>query len=712
MPYRHLGKDSRIYIAGHESFVGKALVKILQENGYSNLLLSGLEEENLSNYQEVDEFFASRHPEYVFYCAGRTGGIGLNSRAPASLMYDNLVKQTGVINAAFAYGVEKLIYFGSSCSYPQDCPRPIKEEYLLTGGLEPSNEAYAVARIAGVKMCQAFNQQYGTRFISIMPANIYGPGDDFDSENSHVLAGMIQKFVTARRENEPQVVLWGSGIARRDFIYVEDLARAGLFLMQKYEGSLPLNAGPGREISTCELALVVSEEAGYEGEIIFDSSRPDGTISKLMDCSRINALGWAPRVGLRDGIRLTCRWFEQNSGKEDDVRLVVMGYRQYNIVHCQGRYYGWPWPAGEFSLAKFRSGDFPMAVVGGSVIEAQNLIDKKHQTIIDECQSVASNRSLKIVSTDERFLLIKAAGAGFWSDMTDVWGKLLLAEITNRRPVVFWGKSSHYSVDETLNSFEQYFLPVSDYSTGDLVSEKYSYYPPTWKFSNIFEEDRNKWSGAYRDMAGFVNCDADVLVSDTHHCMLYDVIPRLGKNHPAYGKAGEAVFRYIVEKYTRLQPCIIDEIEEFYQAHNMGETPILAVHIRSGKRLRDVPQLGRVNAEYPEEINRLLEKHPQARIFLLTDDETVLRQYREMYGDILINTECNRKNIDGHDPFEQVFPDRIRKGIEVIKDAYLACKCDYFIGTSHSNVSLAISRLKNWEKDRIKLLWKPELSSG
>lgn len=312
MSFNPLKQDSRIYVAAHIGFIGMAMVKILKHIGYTNLILP--ERLDLLNKSEVNEFFASFHPQFVFYCGGQSGGIAHNTRAPAILMYDNLVKQTNVIHASFEHQVDKLLYFGSSCVYPRECPRPIKEEYLLTGELEPTNEAYALAKIAGIKMCQAYNQQYGTRFISIIPANIYGPGDDFNLENAHVLAALIHKFAMAQKKTEPSVTLWGSGLARRDFVYVEDLARAALLLMQHYEGRLPVNAGPGSEIAVRDLALLIKEATGYTGEIIHDTSKPDGTLTKLLDCSRLNALGWSPRVSLLDGIRLTYRWFQQNYG--------------------------------------------------------------------------------------------------------------------------------------------------------------------------------------------------------------------------------------------------------------------------------------------------------------------------------------------------------------------------------------------------------------
>ena len=308
------------------------------------------------------------------------------------------------------------------------------------------------------------------------------------------------------------------------------------------------------------------------------------------------------------------------------------------------------------------------------------------------------------IPKERRFLFIKQWGFGFWSDMHDVWAKLLLAEITNRRPIVLWGEDSLYSVGENYNSFEQYFLPVSDYSVGDVVSDKYTYYPPVWKFSNIFQTDPKKFLKTYRDVTSLINSDAHVLVSDTYH-YAYEFMPWIREGHPAHGLNEDDVYRYLHNKYIKLQPDIAAEIDEFFHSH-METGPILALHIRGGLPLINVPHWGMVNAQYPQEIASYLKDNPSARIFLLTDDETILEQYKQMYGDILIYTDCDRKTIN--DVVElclKGFTDRRRKGIEIIKDSYLACKCDYFIGNWGSGVSRAINRLKYWEKDRIKQLW-------
>lgn len=308
---------------------------------------------------------------------------------------------------------------------------------------------------------------------------------------------------------------------------------------------------------------------------------------------------------------------------------------------------------------------------------------------------------------NERFLLIKSSRAGFWSDMHNVWSKLLLAEMTNRCPVVFWGEFSRYSVGDNVNAFEKYFLPVSDCSLNDLVNDKFTYDPPEYNPNNIYEEEAEKWKCVARDIPSFIDSNANVLVSETHHCALYAVLPWVKEGHPVYGLWGDDIFRYIVDKYIKPQPDVEREIDEFYHAHQMDAGPVVAVHIRSGDRHKDVPHLDDLNADFPQEIDAYLRDNPSARIFLMTESESVIEQYKQMYGDILIYTDCNRKVIDGLYPVLQIFPDKIRKGIEIVKDSYLACKCDHFIGNGYSNVSIAISRLKHWDSDKIKLIWKP-----
>ena len=307
------------------------------------------------------------------------------------------------------------------------------------------------------------------------------------------------------------------------------------------------------------------------------------------------------------------------------------------------------------------------------------------------------------ISTDERFLLIKEWGFGLWSDMEDVQSKLLLAEITNRRPIVFWGEDSLFSVGKNYNSFEQYFLPISDCSIGDVVNDKYTYYPPIWNFSNVFQTDPNRLSRQYRDVPSLINCDANVLVSDVHN-FVNELMPWIKEDHPAYGLTEDNVHRYINNKYIKLQPDIAAAIDEFYHTR-MEPGPNLAVHIRAGSKLNEHPHWREVIAQYPHEINRYLKDNPSARIFFLTDDEAVLEPFKLMYRDILIYTECTRKTINDTELCLKVFPDKRRKGIEVIKDTYLACKCDYFIGNWSSNVSRTISRLKVWGNDKIKLFY-------
>lgn len=309
------------------------------------------------------------------------------------------------------------------------------------------------------------------------------------------------------------------------------------------------------------------------------------------------------------------------------------------------------------------------------------------------------------ISTAKRFLLIKQWGYGFWSDTHDVWAKLLLAELTNRIPIVYWGRDSLYSVDENNSAFEQYFLPVSAISLSDFVSDKYTYHPPTWNSSNVFQTDPNRYSWAYRDVLSLINCDSDVLVSDMYN-FAHEFMPYIQEGHPAYGLTEDDVYRYINHKYIRLQPDISQEIDEFYQTR-MQTRPILAVHVRGGLPLANVPHWSEVNAQYRNEIDCYLKDNPSARIFLLTDDEAILEQYRQMYGNILVYTDCTRKTINDAELCLKTFPDKRRKGVEIIKDSFLASKCDHFIGNGASGVSLAISRLKAWDRDKIKLLWLP-----
>ena len=302
-------KNSRIYVAGHHGLVGSAIVRKLRESGYENLLLKGHEALDLLRQERVERFFEQERPEYVFLAAARVGGIWANSHFPAEFIYNNLVIETNVIHASYLYGVKKLLFLGSSCIYPKHCPQPMGESSLLSGYLEPTNEPYAVAKIAGIKMCQAYNRQYGTRFISVMPTNLYGPGDNFDLKTSHVLPALIRKFHEAKMKGRKSVEVWGTGTPRREFLYVDDLADACLFLINNYEEDDIINVGVGKDQSILQLAEMVGEVVGFEGDLGFDHTKPDGTPLKLLDISRLTALGWQAQTPLREGIRLAYQWF-------------------------------------------------------------------------------------------------------------------------------------------------------------------------------------------------------------------------------------------------------------------------------------------------------------------------------------------------------------------------------------------------------------------
>lgn len=301
-------KESKIYVAGHRGLVGSAILHNLQEEGYNNIVIRTHRELDLCNQQEVRAFFEKERPEYVFLAAAKVGGILANSTYPADFIYNNIAIQIYAIHNAYLYGVKKLLFLGSSCIYPKFAPQPMKEEYLLTGILEPTNESYAIAKISGIKMCQAYNRQYGTNFISVMPTNLYGPGDNFDLETSHVLSALIRKFHEAKLSGQP-VTVWGTGTPRREFLYVNDLAEACVFLMNCYDGEDIINIGTGLDISIKELAGFISEVIGYRGEIIFDTGKPDGMQRKLLDVTRINSLGWKAKTDLREGIEKTYKWY-------------------------------------------------------------------------------------------------------------------------------------------------------------------------------------------------------------------------------------------------------------------------------------------------------------------------------------------------------------------------------------------------------------------
>ena len=302
----------RIFVAGHRGLVGSAVVRALRTQGFEHLLLRTRQELDLTDQAAVYRFFEAERPAYVFLVAGKVGGILANSSYPADFIRDNLMIQSNVIDAAHRYGARKLLDLGSSCIYPKLAPQPMTEDCLLSGALEPTNEWYAVAKIAGLKMCQAYRRQYGFDAISLMPTNLYGPGDNFDLDSSHVLPAMIRKFDDARQRGDDHVTLWGTGTPRREFLHVDDLARACLYVMEHYEGEAFLNAGVGEDVSIRELAELVRRVVGFEGRIDWDSSKPDGTPRKLLDVSKINALGWRAEVAFEDGVRSTYQWYRDH----------------------------------------------------------------------------------------------------------------------------------------------------------------------------------------------------------------------------------------------------------------------------------------------------------------------------------------------------------------------------------------------------------------
>jgi GDP-L-fucose synthase len=304
-------KSSRIYVAGHNGLVGSAICRHLRRDGYSNLIVRDRRELNLFERPAVDAFFASEKPEYVFLAAAKVGGILANSTYPVEFLRDNLAIEINVMDAAYRQGVEKIAILGSSCIYPKLAPQPIKEEYLLTGPLEPTNEWYAIAKIAGIKLAQAYWQQYGFRAISLMPTNLYGPGDQFDLKSSHVLPALLRKAHEARINNSPEMVVWGTGNPRREFMHVDDLADAAVFLMLHYDDPGIINVGVGTDVTIRELAELMCRVTGFEGRLEFDASKPDGTPRKLLDVSRLSSLGWRARISLEEGVRDTYRWFQQ-----------------------------------------------------------------------------------------------------------------------------------------------------------------------------------------------------------------------------------------------------------------------------------------------------------------------------------------------------------------------------------------------------------------
>ncbi len=304
--------NARIFIAGHAGLVGSAIARALKARGGSELVTANRSELDLEDQRGVFAFFERHRPDAVFLAAAKVGGIGANMRYPADFIRSNLSIQCNVIEAAFRTGVKKLLFLGSSCIYPKLARQPITEDQLLAGPLEPTNAAYAIAKIAGMEMCRAYNEQHGTKFVSVVPTNLYGPNDSFDPENSHVLPALIRKFDAAKEQRHESVTLWGSGLPRREFLHVDDMAGACLLLMDRYEGSEPVNIGCGEDLTIRELAAMVQRAVGYDGRIEWDTSRPDGTPRKLLDVSRLRALGWHPRISLTDGIASTYAWYLAN----------------------------------------------------------------------------------------------------------------------------------------------------------------------------------------------------------------------------------------------------------------------------------------------------------------------------------------------------------------------------------------------------------------
>lgn len=305
-------KSSKIYIAGHRGLVGSAIKRYMEANGFTNLVYRTRQELNLLDSGAVGAFFKKEQPEYVFLAAAKVGGIHANDTYPAEFIFENLSIQTNIIHQSHLNSVKKLLFLGSSCIYPKMSPQPIRESYLLSDALEPTNEPYAIAKIAGIKMCQAYNRQYGSRFISVMPTNLYGINDNFHPQNSHVIPGLIRRFHETKRQGGREVTIWGSGTALREFLYVDDLASACHFLMEQYEDSEPINVGVGKDISIKGVAEIIRDVVGHPVELKFDLNQPDGTPRKILDVSRINQLGWQAGTSLKDGLSKTYDWFSKN----------------------------------------------------------------------------------------------------------------------------------------------------------------------------------------------------------------------------------------------------------------------------------------------------------------------------------------------------------------------------------------------------------------
>lgn len=310
-----MNKEAKIYVAGHRGLVGSAIIRCLRQEGYDNFLTATSKELDLREQSAVREFFDQERPDHVFLAAAKVGGILANNEFPADFIYQNLMIEVNVIESARLFGVSKLLFLGSTCIYPKMAPQPLREEYLLSGALEPTNEWYAVAKIAGIKLCQAYQRQYGSKFISAMPTNLYGPGDNFDLASSHVMPALIRKFHEAKVKNNPEVTIWGSGKPMREFLHVDDCAAACLYLMEHYEDEGIVNIGVGVDVSIADLARLVGEVVGFQGELVYDSSKPDGTPRKLVDTSRINAIGWRASIPLEEGVKNTYQWFLDNEAR-------------------------------------------------------------------------------------------------------------------------------------------------------------------------------------------------------------------------------------------------------------------------------------------------------------------------------------------------------------------------------------------------------------
>ena len=304
-----MNKDSKIYIAGHRGLAGSAIVRELQKQGFTNLLLKTSQEVNLLDPMATDKLFEQEKPEYVFMCAGTVGGIMANNTYPVEFTQNNTLMAINIFSSAHKHDVKKLVYLGSSCIYPKECPQPIKEEYLLTGLLEPTNEGYALAKIMGIKLCEYYRREYDKDFIAVMPSNLYGPNDNYDPENSHVIAALLRRFHEAKEQNLPEVVAWGTGTPLREFTFVDDFARGTIFAMKNYSDKIHLNVGATREVTIKELTELVAQTIGFAGKIVFDSSKPDGTMRKVMDNSKLYSLGWQPEVSLEEGLQLAYQDF-------------------------------------------------------------------------------------------------------------------------------------------------------------------------------------------------------------------------------------------------------------------------------------------------------------------------------------------------------------------------------------------------------------------